>query len=59
MDQPPTPILEALSRIDPVPVTVTLRHVDLLEFHRDPRMYEWTSASPLPIGPAAGASLAG
>jgi 2'-5' RNA ligase len=54
MDQPPAPILEALSRIDPPPVTVTLRHVDLLAFHRDHRMYEWTSASPLPIRPMAG-----
>jgi 2'-5' RNA ligase len=53
MDQSPAPIIEALSRVDPSPVTVTLRHVDLLEFHRDHRMYEWTSASPLPIGPTA------
>jgi 2'-5' RNA ligase len=56
MDQSPASIVEALSRVDPVPVTVTLQHVDLLEFHRDHRMYEWTSARPLPIGPAVGAA---
>jgi 2'-5' RNA ligase len=54
MDQSPAPIIEALSRVDPAPTIVTLRHVDLLKFHRDHRMYEWTNASPLPIGPVAG-----
>ncbi|MGC9667946.1 2'-5' RNA ligase family protein [Planosporangium sp. 12N6] len=51
-DQPAAPILDALSQVDPEPVTITLRHVDLLEFHRDRRMYEWVSAQPLTIGAA-------
>lgn len=44
------PILDALAGIDPQPVSVQLRHVDLLAFHRDRRMYEWSSARPLVLG---------
>jgi hypothetical protein len=50
MDQPAGRILEALSHADPPPVTVSLQHVDLLEYHRDHRMYEWVSDQPLAIG---------
>ncbi|WP_203860461.1 hypothetical protein [Plantactinospora mayteni] len=32
------------------PVSVVLDQIELLEYHRDRRMYEWTSARPLPIG---------
>jgi 2'-5' RNA ligase len=48
--QPPRPIVEALSRVQPAPVTAVISEVSLLEFHRDRRMYEWVSAEPLPIG---------
>jgi 2'-5' RNA ligase len=49
-EQAAKPIAVALSGVDAAPVTVTLDHVDLLEFHRDRRMYEWTSARSLSIG---------
>jgi 2'-5' RNA ligase len=52
-DGPAEPIARAVSHLDPEPVTATFRTVSLLEFHRDRRMYEWTNATPLPIGPAA------
>ena len=44
------PIAEALSAVDVEPVTVTLDHVGLLEFHRDNRMYEWARAHQIPVG---------
>nr|WP_030504513.1 2'-5' RNA ligase family protein [Micromonospora purpureochromogenes] len=44
------PIAEAISGVEAAPVTVSLNHVGLLEFHRDNRMYEWTSAVQIPIG---------
>ncbi|BCY08862.1 2'-5' RNA ligase family protein [Actinoplanes sp. L3-i22] len=46
--QPASPIAAALPILDPV--TVTLDRVQLLHFHRDRRMYEWTHAVALPIG---------
>ena len=52
-DGPAEPIAQAISQLDPAPVTTTFRTVSLLEFHRDRRMYEWTHATPLPIGPPA------
>jgi 2'-5' RNA ligase len=55
-DQPAGPILKALSHADPSPATITLQHVDLLEYHRDRRMYEWTSAQPVAIGSEGRAS---
>jgi 2'-5' RNA ligase len=48
--QPSRPIVEALSRVQPAPVTAVISEVSLLEFHRDRRMYEWVSAEPLTIG---------
>jgi 2'-5' RNA ligase len=48
--QPSGPILEALATVQPTPVTVRLDTVYLLEFHRDHRMYEWTSATPIRVG---------
>lgn len=47
------PIAEALQTAIPTPVTATFRKASLLEFHRDHRMYEWTSTTPIAIGPAA------
>ena len=41
----------ALAQVDAEPVRVTLDHVDLMEFHRDNRMYEWTRSVPIRIGP--------
>ena len=51
-DGPAEPIAQAISHLDPEPVTATFRAVSLLEFHRDRRMYESVSAKPLSIGPA-------
>ena len=44
------PIAATLDSLDTRPVKVTFAKADLLEFHRDRRMYEWTSATPIPIG---------
>ena len=44
------PIAAALSDLTTRPVGVTFAKADLLEYHRDHRMYEWTSATPIPIG---------
>lgn len=49
-DEDPEPIAEALQKITTRPVEVTFTKADLLEYHRDRRMYEWTSATPVPIG---------
>jgi hypothetical protein len=48
------PIAEALSSLTTRTVAITFTKADLHEFHhefhRDRRMYEWTSATPVPIG---------
>ena len=44
------PIAEALQAVTTTTVTATFRKASLLEFHRDHRMYEWTSAEPIAIG---------
>ena len=41
------PIAEALQTVATTPVTATFRKASLLEFHRDHRMYEWTSTTPI------------
>jgi 2'-5' RNA ligase len=51
-DGPAEPIAEAIADLHPQRVTVTFPTISLLEFHRDRRMYEWTRATPLAIGPA-------
>ena len=51
-DGPAQPIADAIDSIHPQPVTVTFAKASLLVFHRDHCMYEWTQATPLPIGPA-------
>ncbi|GID92582.1 2'-5' RNA ligase family protein [Amorphoplanes digitatis] len=48
--QPAAPIVDRLRRVEAEPVTLSLRHVDLLEYHRDQQMYEWTRSSPIAIG---------
>ena len=45
------PIADALQAVTTTTVTATFRKASLLEFHRDHRMYEWTSATPIAIGP--------
>ena len=55
-DGPAQPITDAVSKIDPQPVTATFHTASLLVFHRDHRMYEWTQATPLTIGPAESAA---
>lgn len=50
-DGPVEPIARAIGDLNPEPVTATFGVVSLLEFHRNHRMYEWASATPLPIGP--------
>ena len=55
-DGPAQPIADAVSKTDPQPVTATFDTASLLVFHRDHRMYEWTQATPLPIGPAESAA---
>lgn len=49
-DQPASPIAAALATVYPQPVTLLMDTVYLLEFHRDHRMYEWTSAVPISVG---------
>jgi hypothetical protein len=49
-DVPAAPIAASLEGVEVEPVTVTFAKADLLEFHRDHRMYEWTSAVPVPFG---------
>jgi 2'-5' RNA ligase len=47
---PGEPVAAALGRVEAAPVTVALQHVELMEFHRDNRMYEWTRSDQVPIG---------
>jgi 2'-5' RNA ligase len=44
------PYIEALRGISHDPVRLSIRAVSILAFHRDNRMYEWTSAIPITIG---------
>ena len=50
------PIADAISKTDPQPITATFGTASVLVFHRDHRMYEWTQATPLTIGPAQSAA---
>jgi hypothetical protein len=50
---PAQPIVSALQRTRPEPVTTTIDSAPVLTFHRDDRMYEWTAAEHLPIGQGA------
>lgn len=49
-DGSPEPIAVALRTTVIRRVKVTFVKADLLEYHRDHHMYEWTSATPIPIG---------
>jgi 2'-5' RNA ligase len=48
---PVRPIIAALEQVNASPVTTQIKTASILTFHRDNRMYEWTSAVPVPIGP--------
>jgi 2'-5' RNA ligase len=50
--QPTGAIVRALATVEVPPVTVPLKEVAVLEFHRDNRMYEWTSEQPIPLSSA-------
>jgi hypothetical protein len=50
-DGPAQPIIDALRDTQQPAVTVTFRVAWILTLHRDHQMYEWTSATPIPIGP--------
>jgi 2'-5' RNA ligase len=52
-DDEAEPIAAALDSLTTRPVKVTFAKADLLEFHRDRRMYEWTSTGPIPFGSRA------
>jgi len=47
------PIAAALCGRTPRTAEVTFAKADLVEFHRDHQMYEWTSATPISIGEPA------
>jgi 2'-5' RNA ligase len=49
-DEVTEPIATALQCLTTRPVKVKFVKADLLEYHRDRRMYEWTSTAPVPIG---------
>lgn len=48
-DDDPEPIAAALSSLTTRTVAVIIAKADLLEFHRDNRIYEWASAEPIAI----------
>lgn len=50
--QPTAPIVQALTALDPPPATVHVKEVAVLEFHRDHRMYEWTTDEPIDLSTA-------
>ena len=52
------PIADAVGKTGPQPVTATFDTASPLVLHRDHRIYEWTHATPLPIGPLRPAALA-
>ncbi|WP_373293674.1 2'-5' RNA ligase family protein [Micromonospora fulviviridis] len=44
-DGPAAPYIRAIEATNPHPATVRVSHVDLIEMHRDRRMYEWKVVS--------------
>lgn len=46
---PAGPYIEAAEAAQAEPVHVPIDHVDLIEMHRDNRMYEWTTVAALPL----------
>ncbi|WP_442933394.1 2'-5' RNA ligase family protein [Micromonospora psammae] len=48
-DGPAEPYVQAVRSVAPEPAAVTIRHVDLIEMHRDRRMYEWQVVARMPL----------
>ncbi|WP_320064270.1 2'-5' RNA ligase family protein [Micromonospora sp. RTGN7] len=46
---PAEPYVEATSRANIRPARVAIRHLDLIEMHRDQQMYEWRTVAALPL----------
>jgi len=44
------PYIDALRTIDQPRTAVRISHVDLIEMHRDTRMYQWRAVEQLPLG---------
>ena len=42
---PTEPHIRAVKAVPPDPVRVRIDHVDLIEMHRDNRMYRWTTVA--------------
>lgn len=49
-DGPSEPYVQAVQSVAPEPATVSISHVDLIEMHRDRRMYEWQVVARMPLG---------
>ncbi|WP_200208391.1 hypothetical protein [Micromonospora coerulea] len=45
------PYIRAVEGVKPEPAIVRISHVDLIEMHRDRRMYEWQTKVRLPRAP--------
>lgn len=52
-ESPVDPLAAALTGVHSTAVTATFGKASLLVFHRDHCMYQWTDATPIPIGTAA------
>jgi 2'-5' RNA ligase len=48
-DGPADPYIRAVNAIEPEPAVVRISHVDLIEMHRDRRMYEWSVVRRFPL----------
>ncbi|WP_197697797.1 2'-5' RNA ligase family protein [Micromonospora echinofusca] len=46
---PAEPYIQTVRPIAPQPAAVTITHVDLIEMHRDRRMYEWQVVARMPL----------
>ena len=44
------PVLDAATAVTPAPATMTVRHADLIQLHRDHQQYEWTTYAEVPLG---------
>ena|SRR2546430_10130482 len=49
-DGPALPYVEAVKAVEDAPAHVRVARVDLIEMHRDRRMYEWEVIASLPLG---------
>ncbi|MEH1056410.1 hypothetical protein V6U89_14485 [Micromonospora sp. CPCC 206171] len=49
-DGPAAPYIRAVEVIEPDRAAVRISHIDLIEMHRDRRMYEWEVVARFPLG---------